>query len=425
MLERCVLASSAISGLEILNATTVSTAISQLSTLRNVNMAVTDLKGTVIYVSSNMDTAIGAQRPFQEIDGALSGYDVFTWNYSNGQMYSRAAAPIYSYGSLIGCVYIMEHDPEQGSLIYSLQRNIFSISLVLILLVIILSVVLSVTFSRRLRKIRSSMRIIRGGNYTHKVDIGGQDELTLLADEFNSLTSKLQTSEGRRQQFVSDASHELKTPLASIKLLTDSILQNDMDPETVKEFVGDIGNEADRLNRMSSKLLSLSKADAKLETECEIVSMTHVIDQVVRMLSIIAEKSGITIVKEIKDPCPILILEDDLYQVTYNLIENGIKYNKPGGTLTIRLYREDDNAILKIADTGIGIPEESIPQIFDRFYRVNKDRSRKSGGSGLGLSIVKSIVERNNGKINVKSTVGLGSIFTITFPVLDPEDNIT
>ena len=119
----------------------------------------------------------------------------------------------------------------------------------------------------------------------------------------------------------------------------------------------------------------------------------------------------------------VLILEDDLYQITFNLVENGIKYNVPGGSLTISLTREADNAILRVSDTGVGIPTDAIGHIFERFYRVDKARSRKSGGSGLGLSIVKNMVERNGGTIQVNSVSGEGTTFTVTFPVFDPEEN--
>lgn len=118
---------------------------------------------------------------------------------------------------------------------------------------------------------------------------------------------------------------------------------------------------------------------------------------------------------------PILILEDDLYQIVFNLMENGIKYNQAGGSLTVQLIREEDNAILKVTDTGMGIPEDAIGHVFERFYRVDKARSRATGGSGLGLAIVRSIVQRNRGEIYVSSVVGLGTTFTVVFPAFDTE----
>jgi signal transduction histidine kinase len=140
------------------------------------------------------------------------------------------------------------------------------------------------------------------------------------------------------------------------------------------------------------------------------------------MLSGIAEKSGIRILNDLEKDSPVLIPEDDLYQIVFNLIENGIKYNTSGGKVTVTLEREEDNAILRIADNGVGIPKESLGKIFDRFYRVDKARSRKSGSSGLGLSIVRGIVELNQGAIRVTSELGKGSAFTVSFPVFDTEE---
>lgn len=194
--------------------------------------------------------------------------------------------------------------------------------------------------------------------------MGGSDELTVLGEEFNDLTERLQTSERKRSQFVSDASHELKTPLASIKLLTDSILQNNMDMDTVKEFVADIGNEADRLNRMTAKLLSLAKAENPQPQESEIIYMAPTVQRVAKMLRTNASWSGVTFCLELDEDTPVLILEDDLYQIVFNLMENGIKYNLPGGTLTVHLGRQEDNAVLTVSDTGMGIPEDALAHIF-------------------------------------------------------------
>ena len=135
----------------------------------------------------------------------------------------------------------------------------------------------------------------------------------------------------------------------------------------------------------------------------------------------ISDQAGIDVHLELEDDSPILILEDDLYQIAYNLIENGIKYNTYGGSLTVRLRREEENAILQVSDTGMGIPEDALGHIFERFYRVDKARSRASGGSGLGLAIVYAIVQRSRGEIQVTSTPGKGTTFTVTFPAFDTE----
>ena len=421
MIEKCQLAASEISAEEVLNTTTVGAAVKQMGKLRVTRLIITDRTGAAIYDTSQ-EVSDGQYMLLPEIVQALDGNDVFSWNYHDGAMQSRAATPIVSYGTLVGCVYMMEYDAEQGALIKTLQKTTFLISLILEVCVTVFAIFFSNSFTRRLRKIMISMRIIREGDYSHKVKMGGNDELTVLGEEFNDLVARLQISEQKRRNFVSDASHELKTPLASIKLLTDSILQNDMDTETIKEFVGDIGNEADRLNRMTQKLLSLSRIETQEDSDCEIVYITPTIQRVMRMLNGIAVESKINMETQIVQDCPILIIEDDLYQIIFNLVENGIKYNVPGGNLLITLDRKEDNAVLKIKDTGVGIPEESLKHVFERFYRVDKARSRKSGGSGLGLSIVRNMVERNRGKISVESTVGEGSLFTLEFPVFDLED---
>ena len=424
MIERCLLAGKEIAELDVINTTTVVQAVSGIDRLSISRLIVTDHNGICMYDSIIESNSVGKYILLPEVVQALDGNDVFSWNYKSGTMHSCAATPIYSYGTLIGCIYMSEQDVQQGALIQTLQHNTFLITLILEIVVVLFSIAFSNAFTKRLRRIMVSMRIIREGDYTHKVDMGGNDELTVLGDEFNDLVDRLKTSEQKRSNFVSDASHELKTPLASIKLLSDSILQNDMDIDTVREFVGDIGNEADRLNRMSQKLLSLSRIETQADSDCEIIYVAPTVDRVIRMLEVIAQKNKITIETNYINDCPILIIEDDLYQIIFNLVENGIKYNVPNGKLMITLDRIDDNAVLEVQDSGVGIPEESLSHIFERFYRVDKARSRKSGGSGLGLSIVRNIIERNRGEIFVRSEVGTGTTFTVSFPAFDMEDDV-
>ena len=419
MIEKCLLISDEIATLDVLNNTSIATTVGQMESLKVTRLIVTDQSAKVLYDSSN--EALGSYSLLPEILTAIDGNDVCSWKYRDGSTDTRAATPIVYYGTIVGSVYLSEFETAQGAMIQSLQKTVLQITLLLEIVVIIFSVAFANTFSGRLNRIMTSMRIIQNGDYTHKVNMGGNDELTILGNEFNDLTERLQTSEQKRSRFVSDASHELKTPLASIKLLSDSILQYDMDIETVREFVGDIGDEAERLNRMTAKLLSLTKAEGIPSEESEIIMMAPTINRVARMLRPNALKSKITFHMELEEDSPILILEDDLYQIVFNLMENGIKYNLQGGHLTVHLRRVDDNAVLTVTDTGMGIPEEAIGHVFERFYRVDKARSRATGGSGLGLAIVRSIVQRNRGEISVSSVVGQGTTFTVVFPAFDTE----
>ncbi len=418
MIEKCLLASDEVSTLEVMNSSTVSAVIGQIESLKASRLLVTDQAGCTLYDSSGAQVGTYALLP--EILTALEGNDVCSWKYRSGTIDCRAATPVFYYGTIVGCVYMTDFDTTQGKLIQSLQRTIFFITFLLEAVVLLFSVAFANTYSRRLNRIMASMRIIREGDYSHKVDLGGNDELTILGNEFNELTEKLQNSEQKRSRFVSDASHELKTPLASIKLLTDSILQYDMDLET-REFVGDIGNEAERLNRMTEKLLTLTRSEGATNQELEIIYLAPTVRRVARMLKSNAQKAGVAIHLELEQDSTILILEDDLYQIVFNLMENGIKYNQPGGSLTVTLHRQEDNVVLEVTDTGMGIPADAIDHVFERFYRVDKARSRQTGGSGLGLAIVRGIVHRNRGEITLESEPGKGTTFRVIFPAFDAE----
>jgi signal transduction histidine kinase len=218
---------------------------------------------------------------------------------------------------------------------------------------------------------------------------------------------------------VSDASHELRTPLAAIRLLSDSITQSDnMDVDTMREFASDIGNEAERLQRITEKLMNLTKLDAGISlTQREPVDIKAVAQRTLHLLEPLATQQNVSLVMELADNCVIMASADDLYQIIFNLVENGIKYNVSGGSVTLRLHKDKFRAILTVADTGIGIPEADIQNIFDRFYRVDKARSRASGGSGLGLAIVHDAVIGNDGLIEVSRRPEGGTTFTVTFPL--------
>ena len=151
------------------------------------------------------------------------------------------------------------------------------------------------------------------------------------------------------------------------------------------------------------------------------MNITPTLDRVVKMLRTLAAKENISLHTNVVQDSPILVFEDDLYQILFNLVENSIKYNVPGGSVTISLSQQEDNAVIRVTDTGVGIPEDSLGHLFERFYRVDKARSRKSGGSGLGLAIVRNMVERNTGSISVQSELGKGTTFTVTFPIFDVE----
>ena len=349
---------------------------------------------------------------------AMDGNDVYYLRFSGGAFSSSAYTPVItSSGAVMGIVYVQENDIEQGNILIGLQSTIQNISIVVTLLSIIILGFFIWTIMHRISLILNAIKSVREGEYNYRIQIRGSDEMALLGDEFNSLTNRLRETEEIRRRFVADASHELKTPLASIRLLSDSILQNEeMDVDTVHEFVNDIGTEAERLSRTTEKLMSLTRLDDKVVMKRETVDIRGVITSTLRMLNPLAESQQLQITSKLDGGCFVYSTEDDIYQIVFNLVENAIKYNLPQGSVTITLSHSEKEIVLTVDDTGIGVPEIDLPYIFDRFYRVDKARSREAGGSGLGLSIVRATVQENNGTITAMRRTGGGMRFQVTFP---------
>ncbi len=388
-------------------------------------IVVTDPAGLALYDSAGTGSTVGSYALFGEVTTALKegGYDVFRCEYRDGAFRSRMAAPVTHRNVIIGAVYLYEYDTAQGALLIGMQNNLRSMSVIICLVAVLSSLIFSRALTRRMGTLLRAIQIVRRGEYSHRVGLGGHDELSLLSDEFDRLTGRLQTTEEVRRRFVSDASHELKTPLASIRLLADSILQSQhMDAATINEFVSDIGEEAERLTRITEKLLSLTRMDMVEQLRAEPVDVKWVLEKVQRMLTPLARAVDVSVECSLDEDCFILCTQDDLYQIAFNLMENAVKYNLPGGRVMVTLCREkaadgSSTVILAIEDTGVGIPEEDLPKIFDRFYRVDKARSRAAGGTGLGLSIVRDTVQLHGGKVSVRSRAPeLGACFTVTFP---------
>ncbi len=402
---------------ESLTSESVRDYMEQLGYIGQFRVLVTDEFGLILYDSDELRFTEGRYAMLGEVSAALRGYNAAISSYQDGAFHSRAAVPVIYRDMTIGCVYLYERDTDQAQLLTDIQRNLTSISLVICVVVLIMSGFFSRVLTRRVGELLRAIRIVREGEYGHRVDIRGRDELSQLAGEFNQLTGRLQTTEEVRRRFVSDASHELKTPLASIRLLTDSILQTDgMDPATVRDFVSDIGEEADRLTRISEKLLTLTRMDSAVAVETAPVEVAPVVEKVVHMLSPLAKESAVTVETCLEADCVVQATQDDLYQIAFNLVENAVKYNVPGGRVMVGLRAMGDLVLLTVEDTGVGIPEEDLPKVFDRFYRVDKARSRAAGGTGLGLSIVKDTARQHGGAVTVRRREEGGTCFQVAFP---------
>ena len=409
-----------LSGLERLSGENIAEVLRYLDLSGYTRVLVTDREGATLYDS---DSAGGA---VEDVQTCLTGKTVFRSSFTEAAFVSSIAMPLSSQGELIGALYLTEHDEERAEIILGFQHRIRAASLGIGALALVLAFLFVFFLLQRIQALVRSMHVVADGDYSYRHKNRGRDEITELGEEFNQLTERLQTTEEQRRRFVSDASHELKTPLASIRLLADSIVHNDnIDAGTMREFVTDIGNEAMRLQRTTEKLLDLSRLDDKVSAPAEPVDLKKVVLDSLTPLRPLAQEKGVALETELEDGCVVLATEDDLFHVVFNLVENAVKYNVPQGSVGIRLQGDERNVSLTVSDTGIGIPEEDRQNIFSRFYRVDKARSREAGGSGLGLSIVHDAVLAHGGSITVGQNHPQGSVFCVTFPRPTTEETAT
>ena len=409
--------SSSLSPLEDLSPDIVNQVMSLINVMSLDRVIVTDEEGIILYDTSDVDKQVGKYALFPEIYKALHGEVVFYSRFEESAFMSKTAMPVMSGRELIGSVYLYEYDSNQGMFIIQIQSYLRNISLAIGAFAIALILIFIRSQTHRITELVSAMRIVADGGYDFQMRVRGNDELTELAEELNKLTDRLRETEEVRRRFVTDASHELKTPLASIRLLTESILQSDnMDMETMVDFVSDIGSESERLQRTTEKLLELTRLERNVEIEREYVDMHLVATDMMRLLSPLAVKSDVRLLSDLEENCGIYASGDDVHQVIFNLVENAIKYNLPGGEVRLILRKKDDMVAFAVDDTGVGIPEEDIPHIFSRFYRVDKGRSREAGGSGLGLSIVYDAVVRHGGSVEAIRKSEGGVQFVVLFP---------
>ena len=412
LLSQASVISSSLSTLSPLEPESVGQVMDLLELSSSGRIVVTDELGIILY-DTGSPSGKGKAAMLAEVALALEGKQVFHSVFSGGAFVSTAAMPVRAGGVTLGAVYVQEYDTAQAELILSIQNRLVTISIAASVAALALTVVFSRALTRRITRLAEAIRVVRGGDYAHRLKPEGNDELTELCEEFNNMTQTLETTEQQRRRFVSDASHELKTPLAAIRLLADSIEQNaDMDEATMREFV----TEADRLQRTTEKLLDLSRRDDGVQAARVPVDLGEVARSTLRLLSPLAEGLGVTLRCEPEPGCIISASEDDVYQIVFNLAENAVKYNVEGGSVDIRVRRGEGRILLDVEDTGIGIPEADLPNIFSRFYRVDKARSREKGGSGLGLSIVHDAVTALGGSITVEHREGGGTRFSVSFP---------
>ena len=293
--------------------------------------------------------------------------------------------------SVIGVMYVTFSTTDIRDSMNDIEDRISIISNVIIIFVIIFAVFISWIFVKPLNKAKEQFTKMRYGYLDTKLDLSTYTEMKEFSDGFNAMVDRMQKIDDSRQEFVSNVSHELKTPMTSIKVLADSLKdQEDVPNELYKDFFEDIANEIDRENEIISSLLALVRTE-KNNTSLNIkkANINDVIEGILKRVRPIAGE----------------------------LVENAVKYNVVDGWVRVSLNADHQYFYIKVADSGIGIPDDSQDMVFERFYRVDKDRARKTGGTGLGLAITKNIILLHNGEIKVYSKEGEGTTFTVRIPL--------
>jgi signal transduction histidine kinase len=321
--------------------------------------------------------------------------------------------------NLLGAVVISANIDAIYDSVDDLKGQVYLVSLITSLFVGLLSLFASSYITRPLQTVMKFVQKVTNGQLDEKITLQGKDEIAELANAFNHMTEQLQRVEDSRQDFVSNVSHELKTPLSSIKVLTESLMgQENVPVEMYKEFFTDINSEVDRLNNIINDLLTLVRLDQKtIPMNISQINLNDMTQSILKRLIPLAKKKDIKLVYQSHKEVYAEIDEVKLTLAISNLIENAIKYTPEGGEVKVILQSDLQDIFITVQDTGIGIAKEEQSKIFERFYRTDKTRSRETGGTGLGLSITYRTVIMHNGSIQVESEEGKGSVFVVQLPI--------
>lgn len=300
-----------------------------------------------------------------------------------------------------------------------LDRHAVIISILLLIVVFSFAVGIPRFIMKPFDEVTQKINEVKAGFTDEKIHAGKYTELEHIVDAFNQLLGRMKVLDDSRQEFVSNVSHELKTPLTSVKVLADSLnTQEDVPVELYKEFMADIVDEIDRENKIINDLLALVKLDkTAADLNIESVDINKLTESIFKRLKPLAQKQGIDLIFESQRQVIAEVDEVKLSLAITNLIENGIKYNREEGWVKVSLDADHQFFTLQVSDSGPGIDEEDQKHIFERFYRVDKSHSREIGGTGLGLAITRSTILMHRGSIKVNSIVGEGTDFTVKVPL--------
>lgn len=383
-------------------------------------MIIVDKRGTAVYDSTEYNT--GNYYAKSEVIDALNGN---TRKVNNrDENVAKVIVPIKEEKTdeVIGVVILSSSYDDIDKTLSDVKSVSYLIMIALFILIFILSYYFSGIITHPFKKLLIIINKITDGNLDEKIDIKGNYEIEEIGTAFNHMTDKLEQIDENRRHFVANVSHELKTPLSSVKVLAESLLmQPDAPKELYKEFFEDISQEIERETSIIDDLLTLVTLDKK-ENELNVseTNLNILVESIMKRLKPLADIKGVEMVFESYREVIAEVDKTKIALAITNLIENAIKYNKEYGSIMVKLNSDYKNAQLIVQDTGVGIPEDSVNKVFQRFYRVDKTRSRETGGTGLGLSITHQAILMHQGFIRCSSELGVGSTFEMSIPLKQP-----
>lgn len=395
----------------------------------NVRGFVTDGAYMVVLDTNRDASLVGKILMSDVIKTALGGEQASDIYKNDGENTNNVAVavPIKSGELVVGSVYLTTSVADIDKTLGYIRASLLIFSVLMSILVGILSLGMSYIVTSPIDEFIAVAKEISKGNFSKRARVKGHNELAQMAETLNYMCGQLEVLEENRRKFVSDASHELKTPLAAIKLISDSLVSTDNpSEEMVKEFLGDLSEEVDRLTRIVDRLLVLTRMDSRqAHLKLEPIDVVWLTSSVVKKLAPAADRKKIIIYTDFDDKSrePIMLDRDKILEVIYNITENAIKYTPENGMIKVSVASTEENVTVKVEDNGPGIPAEEKDKIFERFYRLDDSRARDTGGTGLGLAIAREAVLMHGGTIEVISDGIEGSVFLIILPIKKDEQN--
>ncbi|MCL2350579.1 MAG: HAMP domain-containing histidine kinase [Defluviitaleaceae bacterium] len=378
---------------------------------------IVDPMGIIIYDSQGMTAGISWAH--QNIMDALDGQHSYSVVEDGGNFIIQSAMPIVDANGVVGAVMLEHTMMDAGAIISSINTQTLWIIAGIGAAVAAVVLFIAGWFLGPIKHVLSAVKSISEGHLNKRVKLGGKDEMSVLGAAVNDMAQKLERVETARQEFVSNVSHELKTPLASVKVLSESLLhEENAGVEVYREFLADINSEVDRMTDIINELLTLVRLDeVELPLNISNFSLNKMLEGIIWRLKPLADAGSIEI--EFNHPQMVSIYGDEmkLSLAISNLVENAVKYSNEGGQVKIMLQVDARNVFVTVADSGVGISEEDHARVFTRFFRADKGRHRETGGTGLGLAITHKTILLHNGSINLSSKLGEGSVFTARIPL--------